>query len=163
MVEKAVQLTPTVLLYSPRPQGEVDYQMALEAAGFRVLRSATVAGCAAHLDAGIELVVLDDPPWELARGLVALLDVTPLPTPRIWVSSSSAAPSRAGKLGVDALLLDPRDIDAVVEQVRRTLLSWLPATEQVPMRRPGSLRAETSRELHPRPDRFDDESSDSWP
>ena len=158
-----MQLTPTVLLYSPRPQGDIDYQMALEAAGFRVVRSATVAGCAKHLEEGIELVVLDDPPWELARGLVALLDVTPLPTPRIWVSSSSEAPTRAGKLGVDALLLEPRDIAAVVAQVRRTLVSWSPATEQVPMRRAGSRRAETSRELHPRPDRSDDESSDSWP
>src|SRR5688572_978180 len=69
MIESAVLATPTVLLYSPRPRDELDYQSELEAVGYRVVRSATVAGCLEHLEAGVDVVVLDDPPWELARTL----------------------------------------------------------------------------------------------
>ena len=158
-------LNPTVLLYSPHAEPAVDYVAALEDVGYRVVRSATVAGCAPHLDGGADLILLDDPPWELARSLVAALDAAPLPLPLIWISSWSSAPAMAGKLGVDALMLEPRDVAAVVEQVRRTLTPLRPDTDAIITRRLGSHRAETVPELHPRTsgDKFDDESSDSWP
>jgi hypothetical protein len=41
--------------------------------------------------------------------------------PRIWVSSSSDAPARSGHFGVDALLIDPDDVVAVVARVERIL------------------------------------------
>lgn len=167
MVGVPVSATPTVLLYSPHAAMDVDYQPSLEAAGYRVVRSATVSGCSAYLDAGVDLVLLVDPPWELAKTLVAALDAAPLPIQRLWVSSWSQAPSMAGKLGVDALLLEPRDVDGVVAQVQRTLATARPPTEQLPIvPRAGNRRAPTVPELHPssgRLDRFDEDTSDSWP
>ncbi|HVV87786.1 MAG TPA: hypothetical protein VHE35_32325 [Kofleriaceae bacterium] len=161
-------VTPTVLLYSPHPSapGEPDYQGALEAAGYEVVKSATVSGCIPALDRGVQLVVLDDPPWELARTLVATADAAPLPMPRLWISSWSKAPSLAGKLGVDALVLE-RDAAALVEVVHRTLATWQPATDEVPAPRRSFRRATTTPELHPHGHAAVDEggpdTSDSWP
>lgn len=161
-------LTPTVLLYSPRIHRAVDYQGALAAAGYRVLSSRTIAGCRPFLDGGADLVVLDDPPWELARGLVTALDVAPLPLPRLWVSSWSLAPAMAGKLGVDGLLLDPHDTAALVQHVSRILAPARPNSDDVVLRRPLARAGTTAPELHPGGsgrvlDRFDDETSGSWP
>jgi hypothetical protein len=169
MVDPAVRTSHTVLLYSPRPRGETDhpdYELALEEAGFRVVRSATVSGCIAHLGRA-DAVVLDDPPWELMRSLIATLDSAPLPIPRIWMSSWSMAPSIAGKLGIDALLLE-RDVRLVVEQVQRTVANVIvPAMIDESPRRLPIRRATTTPELHPHASvRFDDEPSEpsgSWP
>ncbi len=155
--------TPTVLLYSPRARGEVDYQAAIEDAGYRVVRCSTIAGCEPYLDGGADLVLLDDPPWELARTLVIALDAARLPVARIWVSSWSRAPALAGKLGVDALLLEPRDIAAVVERVRRALTPARPDSDEVSPRRAYRRAETTAPEGVPHLgalDRFDDESSD---
>ena len=163
MVPAPMLHTPTVLLYAPGGEREVDYQAALEDAGYRVVRSSTIAGCEPYLDGGADLILLHDPPWELARTLVAALDRAPLPVARIWVSSWSRAPALAGKLGVDALLLEPRDVAAVVERVGRALV---PAHRDADVPPPwrGLRRAE-----HTAPealayrgalDRFDDETSD---
>lgn len=147
---------PTVLVYSPRESDGLDYQPALEAAGYRVVRSTTVAGCSAHLDGEADVVVLDDPPWELARSLVATLDAAPLPVPRLWVSSWSMAPAMAGRLGIDALLLE-RDVLEVVEQVHRACGSRRHARDdQAPARRPIIRRATTVSELHPHTPGVDD-------
>lgn len=166
MLDPVVRLTPTVLLYSPRTRGDsdVDYQAALEQAGYLVVRSATVSGCIAHLGRA-DAVVLDDPPWELMRALIATLDAGPLPIPRIWVSSWSMAPALAGKLGIEALLLE-RDVRLVVEHVQRTLGSArAPISEELPLRRP-IRRATTTPELHPHASvLFEDDpagSSGSW-
>ena len=155
--------TPTVLLYSPRTQADVDYQAALEDAGYRVVRSSTIAGCALYLDGGADLLLLDDPPWELARTLVTAFDKAPLPVVRIWVSSWSKAPAMACKLGVDALLLEPRDVAAVIERVSQALAPARIDSDEVPTRRAYRRAETTAPEGLPHLgglDRFDDESSD---
>jgi hypothetical protein len=166
MVEAVVPLTPTVLLYSPHLGDRGDYEAALVAAGYRVVRSATVSGCIAQLGRA-DAVVLDDPPWEMTRALVAALDAAPLPLPRIWVSSWSRAPVLAGKLGIEALLVE-RDERAVVEQVRRTIATTPQPVGVEPPRRKPIRRATTTPELHPHAAvRFEDEPSEpsgsGWP
>ena len=146
--EAAMRTTSTVLLYAPRPRDDADYQAALEEAGYRVVRSTTVSGCVAHLGRA-DAVVLDDPPWELIRSLIATLDTAPLPLPRVWVSSWSMAPSVAGKLGIEALLLE-RDVRAVVEEVTRTIAQPPPIAAEAPAVRAPIRRATTTPELHPR-------------
>lgn len=153
-------MTRTVLLYSPRPPAALDYERPLAANGWRVVRSTTVAGCVAWIEAGVDVAVLDDPPWELCRGVVAALDAGSRTVPRIWVSSWSSAPSLAGKLGVDALLLDPRDVGAVVAEVARLLAGTPPVATILPLPRAGSRRATTTPELHPRNDREHDDDAD---
>lgn len=168
MVDPTVRFTPTVLLYSPRPrsEGDADFEAALQHAGYHVVRSSTVSGCVAHLGHA-DAVVLDDPPWELIRSLVAALDEAPLPIPRVWVSTWSMAPALAGKLGIEALLLE-RDVALVVEQVQRTIAtSRPPLADELPLRRP-IRRATTTPELHPHASvLFEDEPSEpsdvTWP
>ena len=158
----------TILLFSPRLRDEHDLQVALESKGWTVVRAASARGFAAMMKARpVDLVVLDDPPWEMARFAMTAMDASPDPVPRIWLSSLPEAPANSGKLGVDALLLEPRDVDGVVAQVRRTLATARPPTEQLPIvPRAGNRRAPTVPELHPssgRLDRFDEDTSDSWP
>lgn len=107
-----------VLLYSPT--GSASVRAALVERGWAVRSAATLAeGRAAIGDGTIDLVIMDDPSWVQARELIAMLDASPALVPRMWVSSLPEAPAHSGKLGIDALLLDPRDVDGIANQVER--------------------------------------------
>jgi hypothetical protein len=41
--------------------------------------------------------------------------------PRLWLSTWPEAPVHSGRLGVDALVLDPTDVDAIAEHADRVL------------------------------------------
>lgn len=115
--------TVTILLLAPRLRDEHDLQLALEREGWEVVRAATARGFAAMMKARtVDLVVLDDPPWEMACFAVTAMDASPEPVPRIWLSSLPEAPASSGKLGVDALLLAPVDSDKLIDRIE-TLLS----------------------------------------
>jgi DNA-binding NarL/FixJ family response regulator len=112
----------TILLFSPRLRDEHDLQVVLEEKGWQVVRAASARGFAAMMKARpVDLVVLDDPPWELARFAMTAMDASPDPVPRIWLSSLPEAPGHSGKLGVDALLLAPVDKDKLVDQIETLL------------------------------------------
>jgi hypothetical protein len=111
-----------ILLYAPRLREGEDYQRPLEAQGYEVVRAGSVQSLTRHLqDGGVDLVILDDPSWEQTRGAVAALDSALESVPRIWVSSWPEAPRQSGKLGVDALLIDPDDVGELVGRVTQLL------------------------------------------
>jgi hypothetical protein len=111
-----------IVLYAPKLRGGEDYQRPLEAQGYEVVRAGSVQSLARHVqDGGVDLVILDDPSWEQTKGAVAALDSTLESVPRIWVSSWPEAPRQSGKLGVDALLIDPEDIPGLVARVSQLL------------------------------------------
>ncbi len=114
--------TVTILLFSPRLRDERDLQGVLEEQGWDVVRAASARSFAALMKARpVDLVVLDDPPWELTRFAITALDASPDPVPRIWLSSLPEAPVHSGKLGVDALLLAPADSDKLVDRIEALL------------------------------------------
>ncbi len=87
-----------------------------------VVRAASARGFAAMMKARpIDLVVLDDPPWELARFALTAMDASPEPIPRVWMSSLPEAPGHSAKLGVDALLLAPVEPERLVGQIESLL------------------------------------------
>ena len=111
-----------ILLYAPRLREGEDYQRALEAHGYEVVRAGSVQGLTRHVqDGGVDLVILDDPSWAQTRGAIAALDAALESVPRIWVSSWPEAPAQSGKLGVDALLIDPDDVEELVARVQQLL------------------------------------------
>ena len=111
-----------ILLYAPRLREGEDFQGALEAHGYEVVRAGSVQSLARHVqDGGVDLVILDDPTWEQTKGAVAALDAALESVPRIWVSSWPEAPAQSVKLGVDALLIDLYDVDALVTRVNDLL------------------------------------------
>ncbi len=108
-----------VLLYSPNPASTVG--RALIERGWSVQVAATAAECAAALAGSrVELVILDDPPLGAAKDVVAMLDAGAA-VPRLWLSTWPEAPVHSGRLGVDALVLDPTDVDAIAEHAERVL------------------------------------------
>lgn len=110
----------SVLLYSPEPDSAV--AVALIARGWAVQVATTSDAVEAALAAGgIELVVLDDPPLPAAKDVVALVDACDCVPARLWLSTWPEAPIHSGRLGVDALVLDPSDVDAIVEHADRIL------------------------------------------
>ncbi len=112
----------TILLFAPRLRDGTDLQGVLEAEGWTVVRAASARGFAAMMKARhVDLVVLDDPPWELARFAVTAMDGAADPVPRIWLSSLPEAPGHSARLGVDALLLAPIDKPKLVDQVQALL------------------------------------------
>jgi DNA-binding response OmpR family regulator len=112
----------TILLFAPRLRDEHDLQLALERKGWTVVRAASARGFAAMMKARpVDLVVLDDPPWELARFAMSAMDASPDPVPRIWLSSLPEAPANSGKLGVDELLLAPVEADKLCDRVEALL------------------------------------------
>lgn len=120
--------TVTILLLSPRLRDEHDLQLTLERQGWEVVRAASARGFAAMMKArSVDLVVFDDPPWEMARFAVTAMDASPEPVPRIWLSSLPEAPANSGKLGVDALLLAPIDSEKLIDHIE-TLLNPRAAT-----------------------------------
>ncbi|HUQ02022.1 MAG TPA: hypothetical protein VM261_05965 [Kofleriaceae bacterium] len=114
--------TVTILLFSPRLRDEHDLQVALESKGWEVVRAASARGFAAMMKARpVNLVVLDDPPWDMARFAMTAMDASPDPVPRIWLSSLPEAPANSGKLGVDELLLAPIDSDKLIDRIEMLL------------------------------------------
>jgi hypothetical protein len=102
----------TILLFAPRLRDGTDYEAVLASRGWCVERAATPRSFTALLKARpVDLVVLDDPAFELVRFAVTAMDAMEDPVPRIWVSSLTEAPGESARLGVDALLLVP--VDAV--------------------------------------------------
>ncbi len=117
---------PTILLFSPTVRVGGDFETALRARGFEVVRAASTRSLVRHLDAGgIHLVVLDSASWHDTARAVQTLDDARLSVPRIWVSASSDAPARSGHMGIDALLIDPDDVAAIVASVERFLAPHL--------------------------------------
>jgi DNA-binding response OmpR family regulator len=118
MIKKPV----TILLFAPRLRDEHDLQLALERKGWNVVRAASARGFAAMMKARpVDLVVLDDPPWEMARFAMTAMDASPDPVPRIWLSSLPEAPGNSGKMGVDELLLAPVDSDKLIDRIESLL------------------------------------------
>lgn len=110
----------SVLLYSPDPNSGVPD--ALAALGWQVRVASTPSQVAALLAAGpTELVVLDDPSLPAATDVVALIDASEQVPARLWLSTWPEAPIHSGRLGVDALVLDPRDVEAIAEHAERIL------------------------------------------
>lgn len=110
--------TVTILLFAPRLRDQHDLQHALESKGWNVVRAASTRGFAAMMKARpVDLVVLDDPPWEMARFAMTAMDASPDPVPRIWLSSLPEAPANSGKLGVDELLIAPVDNDKLFDRI----------------------------------------------
>ncbi|MBK9031418.1 MAG: hypothetical protein IPL61_08785 [Myxococcales bacterium] len=153
-----------VLLYSPN--GAAPMQAALVARGWAVRTAATLAeGRAAIGDGTIDLVVMDDPSWVQARELIAMLDASPALVPRLWVSSWPEAPVHSGKLGIDALLLDPRDLDGIATQVARFFEPRHSRSGTHPLFAAGS--SPSVKATAPRAARgsgtWDDETTGEWP
>ncbi len=112
----------TILLFSPRLRDEHDLQVALESKGWNVVRAASARGFAAMMKARpVDLVVLDDPPWDMARFAMSAMDASPESVPRIWLSSLPEAPANSGKLGVDELLLAPVESDKLIDRIEAIL------------------------------------------
>lgn len=104
--------TATILLFAPRLRDGTDYEAALASRGWSVERAATPRSFTALLKARpVDLVVLDDPAFELVRFAFTAMDAMEDPVARIWISSLTEAPGESARLGVDALLLVP--VDAV--------------------------------------------------
>jgi hypothetical protein len=100
----------TILLFAPRLRDEHGHQTALEARGWTVVRAGSARSFSALLEArAVDLVVLDDPTFELVKFAVTAMDAMPDPVARIWVSSRPEAPGESARLGIDALLLAPVD------------------------------------------------------
>ncbi|MEZ4400987.1 MAG: hypothetical protein R3B06_13255 [Kofleriaceae bacterium] len=109
-----------VLLYSPASTSTATVSHALTERGWLVQSAATLAECQEALAGGtIDLAVLDDPSWAQARELVQMLEAGPAAVPRVWVSSWPEAPAHSAKLGVDALMLDPTDVDGIALHLER--------------------------------------------
>ncbi len=165
-----------IVLYAPRLREGEDYQRPLEAQGYEVVRAGSVQGLARHVqDGGVDLVILDDPSWEQTKGAVVALDAALESVPRIWVSSWPDAPRQSGKLGVDALLINPDDVNELVARVVQLLsprsspqrlgttsLLALGSNPALPRRANGTAPFETV----PRPPVEDlpqwDEATDAW-
>ena len=138
---------------------------ALTARGWAVTLVSTLAeGKQALGAAGIDLVILDDPSWAQAKEMIAMLDAGPRPVPRLWVSSLPEAPAHSGRLGVDALLLDPQDIDGIAAQAERFIEPRMARASTTPLFASGSSPAVRAT---PRAARgsgeWDDESTGEWP
>lgn len=176
--------SPTILLFAPRLHDATDYQAMLEARGWSVVRAASARSLAVLMKARtVDLVVLDDPPWDLARFAVTALDAMSEPVPRIWLSSLPEAPGHSAKLGVDALLLVPFDSALLVDHVSVLLHPRMASSSgsqpQFPLGSQPSLPAtpiglspspfpETTVGLRPRRQRtdgggWDEESTGNWP
>jgi hypothetical protein len=113
-----------VLLFSSTLRTGADFEPALRERGLEVLRASSTRSLERHLqDPRVQLVLLDCPSARETERAVAILDGG-RSVPRIWVSSSSDAPMRSGHLGVDALLIDPDDVVAVIASVERFLAPW---------------------------------------
>lgn len=152
-----------VLLYSPSASPAV--RAALTARGWAVQLVSTLAeGRDALGAAAVDLVILDDPSWAQAKEMIAMLDAGPKPVPRLWVSSLPEAPAHSGRLGVDALLLDPTDIDGIAAQAERFIEPRMVRASTTPLFATGSSPAVRAA---PRAARgsgeWDDESTGEWP
>lgn len=113
---------PVVLLYASALRTGADFEPALRARGFEVLRAASVRSLERILrDGAVQLVLLDCGTSDTERAIPAI-EATGSSVPRLWVSSSPDAPRRSGHLGVDALLIDPDDVVGVIERVERFLM-----------------------------------------
>lgn len=170
----------TILLFAPRLRDEHDLQLALEAKGWDVVRAASARGFAAMMKARpVDLVVLDDPPWEMARFAMTAMDASPDPVPRIWLSSLPEAPANSGKLGVDELLLAPVDAETLIDRIEALLnpraatnsgihrafplgsqVHWNPPTPPPPA---GPTATITARKGRPSTDGWDEESTGNFP
>lgn len=156
-------MTRVVLLYSPSASPAV--RAALVARGWAVqLVSSLAEGKAALGGAAVDLVILDDPSWAQAKEMIAMLDAGPKPVPRLWVSSLPEAPAHSGRLGVDALLLDPSDVDGIAAQAERFIEPRMARASTTPLFAAGSSPAVRT---VPRAARgsgeWDDESTGEWP
>ncbi len=102
--------TLTILLFAPRLRDDLGHQQVLERRGWTVVRASSPRSFSTLLEARpVDLVVLDDPTYELVKFAVTAMDAMPDPVPRIWVSSRPEAPVESARLGIDALLLAPVD------------------------------------------------------
>lgn len=112
---------PVVLLFASVQRTGADYEPALRERGYEVVRASSSRGLERQLrDVRVELVLLDCSTSETERAC-RVLNSLGRSVPRIWVSSSSDAPERSGHFGVDALLIDPDDVVAVMARVERIL------------------------------------------
>lgn len=135
---------------------------ALAERGWAVRTVATLAeGRSVLGQDAVDLVILDDPSWAQAREMIAMLDASPTPVPRVWVSSWPEAPGHSGKLGVDALLLDPTDVDAVAAQAERFMMPRARRASTASLFASGSSPAVPA--APPRRGDFEDESTGEWP
>jgi DNA-binding NtrC family response regulator len=175
----------TILLFAPRLRDDLDLQAAFEDEGWHVTRAASARGFAAMLKARpADLVVLDDPPWEMARFALTAMDASNETVPRVWLSSLPEAPVHSGKLGVEALLLAPVDVTRVVDTIAALLaprsasssgshrffpLGSTLNTSNAPTPEPAPLPGPTTIGLAPRRGRartdggWDEESTGNWP
>lgn len=111
-------MSPTILLFSPRVRGEPDLQTALEGQGWNVVRAASPRSFSTMLTSRpVDLVVFDDPPWDLVEHAISTLDTVSEPVPRLWLSSAPEAPGQSGRLGIDALLLSPVEHGKLVDHI----------------------------------------------
>ena len=154
-----------VLLYASTASTSV--QNALVDRGWAVRTVTTLAEGKAAISLGaIDLVVMDDPSWAEARELVAMLDASPALVPRLWVSSWPEAPSHSVKLGIDALLLDPTDVDGIANQAERFFEPRLARANTSQLFAAGSspsVRATPSRTARGSGTPWDDEYTGEWP
>lgn len=112
----------TILLFAPRLRDEAGFGGALEARGWSVVRTSSAHGLATMMKARtFDLVVLDDPSFDLVKFAVTAMDAMDAPVPRIWVSSLPEAPGESARLGVDALLLVPVDASRLADHVAALL------------------------------------------
>jgi DNA-binding response OmpR family regulator len=110
-----------VLLFASSMRTGADYESALRERGFEVVRAASTRSLERQLrDVPIDLVLLDSGTSETQRA-IQVLEASGCSVPRLWVSSSPDAPVRSGHFGVDALLIDPDDVVAVIARVERFL------------------------------------------
>lgn len=120
--------TVTILLFAPRPAA-CGLGALLEGEGWRVVLATSARGFAQLMKAEpVDLVILDDPPWELARFALSALEAAEDLVPRVWLSSLPEAPGHSGKLGVDALFLAPVDPRRVIDRARALLLPRAPSS-----------------------------------
>lgn len=113
----------SILLFAPRLRDGTDYEAVLASRGWSVERATTPRSFQTLLKARpVDLVVLDDPAFELVRFAVAAMDAMEDPVPRIWVSSLTEAPGESARLGIDSLLLVPVDAARLAEHVAALLM-----------------------------------------
>lgn len=177
----------TILLFAPRLHDEHGHQAVLEARGWTVVRAGSPRSFGALLQArAVDLVVLDDPTFELVKFAVTAMDAMPDPVARIWVSSRPEAPGESARLGVDALLLAPVDPQRLADHAAALLEPrahsssgshpTFPLGSQVSTTPPGGLAIPTPaptqdthvgvrpRSVRPRTDGgWEEESTGNWP
>lgn len=143
-----------------------DYESALRERGFEVVRAASTRSLARQLrDAPVELVLLDCGTSDTERA-IEVLEASGCAVPRLWVSSSPDAPVRSGHFGVDALLIDPDDVVAVIASVARFLAPHGAIESAHPFMADGTNppggRARSPRGTGPVRDHGDRDPSSSW-